>query len=1197
MRSSEGPPSKEPITFDKLVAHCNKIVDATHGLLSIRGLGNPPDHGGDDLDGWLIFQDGTIPDDQDVQEEIRKAIAKVGDKTHIKTHLFFVSKSDFDAGRIIPANPNVPRIEEFLSLHEMGLPPLATEYCFKDNDASLLNLIIRSQMREISTSENKGFHIDQDHGLQEIKLSREGIVSYIHYYTACFLGTYLRGRDPQNEGEYAKRVAKFMTRIVLGNFLSQYSDNDFPALQDKLRQTIQSAGIAPTDKVIADFIFEENRTKQLLTNEEVALLETARDIRSGVDRPGLDLVKYSTEAERELIYAAFTPGIFVRQEVEGKPIESMHRRAIEAVLLNNPEELGINLEWREDGDKLAVEDKEDNGDLFYIPPTYPGKNNRPVPQTGSCKIFKTVSGIRKEVGTKSSGSFLGEVSALFGGARTADIVVVGQDVVSQWEEKKKNKGLYVLRINGAKFRNLIHDYHTKEALDQPIWGQKARLVDLLLRYFAYDPAYFLRSLNAYSELLAPEFPETHETICADPNPFAQYYLNDGFLEAMENLQARKFSYDQKTPMVEEVAQTSGKLFRKLDKVNGKFYVVVDGKVILSDISETPSDTVTLFKGAVFGEASLLGEKERNGTATLTEGTRVLAVDAAAFHRLVSERREKFTVNVARTNYTPIRKDITSAELLYHLAALSTGRVRQRVRPESQALRQIAMPELESELVAHINTLGLGLEHVKSREGSDWLSISERFLRSCRTVKEIYEQGGPLGEKYVFEPNDLFDHNWHHIYTDIDMVVKMLPGFLTKHPNYYLEDIEDLLYATLFHDIGWLRTQSDKNQYTWGGEKYFPHCRDGVDKIGDLIPFLAPNVVWPMERIEKIKRMANLTEFNFLDLKDIHLDDPVDHLGMVLRVSDTLSYFCDPDDIPLRVQNLYKEICAIANPNCVDTQNYLNQHKAEIMKGLYVTDEDELDRQFKQGLLTIGDLKFPGKSVVDFVASEYLNISRGDFDEWLNYLSQWRPDTAIIPEREYYYRNIAKIKAIQRLSNSATDGNSKKGIVNPLCFIESSSIHALHKIAVKFGLADKVKIDWRGEQLGVIGVVPKPFFRRLATGEIRSLLQAAEVREERRKVFAAIVEAFVYEHRIAKKAKGRDQIWMAVAPIAYQPIGQEALISEEEIFTVINEVNQKLSTLPEANNLPELGAVWTIRQDRDFKEYSEEEYLAYAGKII
>lgn len=496
-------------------------------------------------------------------------------------------------------------------------------------------------------------------------------------------------------------------------------------------------------------------------------------------------------------------------------------------------------------------------------------------------------------------------------------------------------------------------------------------------------------------------------------------------------------------------------------------------------------------------------------------------------------------------------------------------------------------------------------------------ILERFKDSYWQVRKIYKEGGKLG-KYEFAACDLFDHDWHHVETDILMVAKILPAFLKEHlrQNYQAEDIENILYATLLHDIDYLRTKKEVAQglYRWGGEKFFIHCQGSAQKAFNILQELLPQAT--EERRKKISELIRVTELNKMDGDEPELTEKDQTLGEVLYFADNLlSYFCDPNDIPVRVQGLYKEGQATARKACERTRYYFEINKVSIAKefGLSI---QETKTRFAQGRLTIADLRFPGQSVVEFVAGNYLPSKRQACERWLAYIDDWYGGREFNLERVFYEQNIERVRAIQVLSNTYKEEKGEASItcppiVNPYCFIEAGLTgHDLREVYLRFqndliikkdGTRVEIPLEyWDKVDLKLLGVpeggARKDLFQRLVTRDIKMLLMWIK-KEKRVEVLSYMIELFARKN-ILKREEGKerkDEIWLAIAPKAYAKKypGEKDIMTAQEIFESFALANKRLASDENSANLPEIKGIWTVRREQDFENIH---WRSYAQEI-
>lgn len=306
---------------------------------------------------------------------------------------------------------------------------------------------------------------------------------------------------------------------------------------------------------------------------------------------------------------------------------------------------------------------------------------------------------------------------------------------------------------------------------------------------------------------------------------------------------------------------------------------------------------------------------------------------------------------------------------------------------------------------------------------------ERFKAGVGIVQGIYQEGGLLGgfefEKAEIE-NDLLDHNWHHLETAIEATAKIVPGFLDQHQsaNYSLEEIEDVFWAILLHDIGWLRTTEDKNTYYKAAEKFFIHCQHSAARAPAIISGLTkeikkqkgPSFNINTARQQRIRENIQATEFNLSP--PTKLSPRLSQLAReTLGAGDHLSYFCDPKyltDKPeekSRVRNLWLESQNVARANCLSTARYFNLNIVRIAKELNEDAEALGERKFEKDELTIGQIKFPkSKSLRDFLASGYLEeqLSNPLIKKGLAYIDYWYEGKNWMRTR--YQKNISILRA-------------------------------------------------------------------------------------------------------------------------------------------------------------------------------------------
>lgn len=443
-----------------------------------------------------------------------------------------------------------------------------------------------------------------------------------------------------------------------------------------------------------------------------------------------------------------------------------------------------------------------------------------------------------------------------------------------------------------------------------------------------------------------------------------------------------------------------------------------------------------------------------------------------------------------------------------------------------------------------------------------------------------------GTEVTLAPCDLDDHNWHHIHTDLETVAHILPGFLKKNSQYELNDIRNLFLATLLHDNGWLvnSLNVDKNGqpiYAWGGEKYFIHCQDSISLAQPILELINKKIAsqgkksYNLNRqdISDVRGYIRLTEFNPLSGEKF----PSESFAQVLLLADRLSYFTDPTDVPLRVQNLFKEAQASANHKCPRTFEYFYENLDEIASNLHM-DRSQVEELFLKGRLSIADIKFPGNSrhAGLYVGSGYLPSMLSKLTPALNYIDEWY-GSGVNEDRKAYYINIARAETIKELNQEAhTDG---------LCYFEGSfEISDILSICDKYNLNSQLKLqnlNWRDLELKTLGVgkYKHDIFARLSTPVLQALLDGAQP-EDRVGILTDLFQ------KVAEKGNPKDTLRVAIAPFAYRQIlDLQEIISPSNILEAVTRCNDI------SGEKSQIGLIWTVRREIDFeKAGNQDKYI-------
>jgi CRP-like cAMP-binding protein len=620
--------------LQRLKTQAEKLIRENSNCLAIYTYGTTYDKGGQDVDLGLVFN--NLENKADLFTKIRNSLIVPG----IEIHAFFYTKKDFLAGRLI-YDPDSLLINEYLSHDIQGLDPHLQTVAF--SDSSMLAIYLFSTMKLFIPQTNDDT-LTPDTGLDHIKLTRQGIIDWTKYYTAIFLNNYLRGQTHKLSAIYIKQLAKFLVRVAMGFILEKRSEGELDKIKKSLVIELKkslSTGVS-TDEVMADFIKQSTRR---LAPSDIKLIISSGKIRSHKD---LNIKNYLNQAEKLLFYLAYQQGIEQRQDAFG-PFDLLSTLAIDIFARELVADKKAEWVLFDDQNPYLMRQGEIAECVFYLPLKRLTSQHK-LETNGGC-IVETA---KKDI-ERGAGRIIGETGVLLEVPRNANVRI------------QKGKTVAAIKIPADLFRNLFKDADLSNALNnqEVLTSEKARLLDILLRYFSYECAFYLRDLTGYLALPEKLKIETHASLVKN-NPLHNFYLGDKFLETIETLYQKKYKLENQL-LVKK--QKPGQIFAKNQATSAIFFVVgKDSEVILKGISPKKEDQLMLETGAVFGEVSLIGKSTRSSAAMLKKGGYVFAVDADLFKRFANSRQ-----------YTQGLK-ILPVQLLYHLAALNFGRIKNRFNP-------------------------------------------------------------------------------------------------------------------------------------------------------------------------------------------------------------------------------------------------------------------------------------------------------------------------------------------------------------------------------------------------------------------------------------------------------------------------------------------------------------------------------------
>jgi hypothetical protein len=504
------------------------------------------------------------------------------------------------------------------------------------------------------------------------------------------------------------------------------------------------------------------------------------------------------------------------------------------------------------------------------------------------------------------------------------------------------------------------------------------------------------------------------------------------------------------------------------------------------------------------------------------------------------------------------------------------------------------------------------------------AFGQEFLRGFQAVRKVYKEGGEIGG-VKFEPCQLKAHGWNHIENDVLIVLKTLPGFLHRHPGQYsVDQVKALLWGILLHDTGYLMTTTDidEKKYSWAGELNFDHVDRGIALVKKLLPALTEN---PDEKtVSLVEDTVAITDFN-KDTEDIKkritqtYGEGTENLLEIVWAADLLSYFTDPNDIPNGLQDLFWEYQARVKPGDVGDYVLNKESRDNVKQVKKIADvrgvsEEEVWQDYRAGRLTVADIKFPGQNIHQFLASDFTADMQKKMEQFLKYTDYWfgKGENEL---RKNYAVTVDRAQALKYIDSMPEKKDS-------YCFFEGAFagidlqrwVTRLREGGIKFeegkGLFDKLKLEgqaesdyWTEVDKRVLGATPVAHpFDRLITREIKGVLEAIPVAQQRQDALADLLLSFLEKN---KGGGGCEEYEMRLSPGAY-----EGILTPEQIFGAFEQANKESSKRrPILADYPkrELHFVWTIRRDQNeldaglvaqlirYKEQGKVFHVDFAGK--
>lgn len=642
---------KKDATQDEKIAKrkrfCREIKPKLQEIMgdkyhAINEVGTPLENGGNDHD-IRIFTNLDLTDDE--RQKVLEAINGYG----LNSEVFFSDKEEFLKGGFKEAE-TAKGSGEFIA--EKGYDPETASIVLGDDDEyySALVIYLAASMRDFDDDGNTAPSEIGEKTLENIVLTQKGGVGFANLFTAEFIRDYIRSNS-KNEDEALpdSKLGKYMVRTKLGKLIAQTNPNDLPQLKNEYIEAVKTAlanGINP-DENLAKLIVKHDKT---LNSKEKEMILLAGKLRTTKEDGGEDFRKFAKES---ILTDSALLNVDKRHGNEEASRALSGYLMVESFKTLSDDKSKVVYGTLDPNTTLTTQG-ESNDKLYYIP-----FNKTDGTPNGSTEVNS--SGKVREL---SRGRFVGVFQALSEEDKNATATVTTKEETE------------ILTIEGEFIRSILHDPTlAAEILSGNLVTNEARALHILLTQLPYNMIQTLGEITPYTS--SPNPVDTHQNM-KNGNPLREFY-DETLFSSIIITQTEKCKNDDNPPFVYKRwgeikdEKDADNLYKKGDSANGKFYFIVEGGVEIEAVGKTNGVVKTdifLGPGFTIGEKALHdADATRSASVRVADNTILIEIDADEFLKL------------AYSNIKVEHKgadEVTSAFLLYHLAALTTGRVLQRL---------------------------------------------------------------------------------------------------------------------------------------------------------------------------------------------------------------------------------------------------------------------------------------------------------------------------------------------------------------------------------------------------------------------------------------------------------------------------------------------------------------------------------------
>ncbi|QQS39375.1 cyclic nucleotide-binding domain-containing protein [Candidatus Woesebacteria bacterium] len=605
---------------------------------TINEVGTPIEKGGNDHD-LRIFTNSDLTDDE--RTRVLELISGYG----LNSEVFFSDKNEFVHGGFKEA-VTARKSGEFIA--EKGYDPETASIILGDNNDYYTGLAVylASSMRDFDDEGHTKPSEIGNEALSNINLTQQGGVGFANLYIAEFVHDYVHaGSEDEFRALSDAKLAKYLVRIKLGKLIAETNKRSLTKLKNDYASAVRSAleqGISPDEK-LAQLVIDNDKS---LSDEEKSLLEEAGKVRTTKSPT-------STGFRSRVVGSILTDSALLNADKKHGN-EDAFRALSNYLLVESLSALDSGVSYETVNENTTLTTAGENNDNLYVVPFNKKDGNKNPPLNVSA-TYQNQQVITRNI---EPGRIVGAFQALSSEEKNATATVT---TTSETE---------FMMIRGEAIRNILsYPALANELFSGKIKSKEAKALHILLTQLPYTMVQTLGEISKYTS--SPNPVELHDKI-VDNNPLSNFYDPNKF-SAIINDAINQHESDPDSPLTVRQFDRKQVLYHQGSPANGKLYFVRTGAVQITGVGKNvdgvPTDII-LEKGFTIGEHALYDSQAvRSAKVEVDEGTTLVEIDADWLMSYALSN-QKITAEGA--------SDVTSAFILYHLAALTAGRVLQRI---------------------------------------------------------------------------------------------------------------------------------------------------------------------------------------------------------------------------------------------------------------------------------------------------------------------------------------------------------------------------------------------------------------------------------------------------------------------------------------------------------------------------------------